>query len=166
MTCHYSGTAWSDVLYTSVRNTPGGVNDSARFLTERRGKTIHPETLRAKLRHIDGESISLEMVELLTEWMEEKAQAHRLDWLHSLNAQFGLATTSVQADDGMRDLKASFVQKTFSFGVLAGSISEALSDGKVSPAEAEKITIAAQENQRASQDIIESVRASVRKVDR
>jgi hypothetical protein len=158
MTCHYSGTAWADVLYTSVRNTPGGVNDAARFLTERRNKTIHPETLRAKLRHIDGESISLEMVELLTEWMEEKAQGHRLDWLHSLNAQFGMTASVIGAAEREQDLQSTFNAKAASFGGLTTEIIAALADGRISFKEAESITKFAQDNQRASQAIIEVLR--------
>lgn len=158
MTCHYSGTAWADVLYTSVRNTPGGVNDAARFLAERRGKTIHPETLRAKLRHIDGESISLEMVELLTEWMEEKAQAHRLDWLHSLNAQFGLSASAIDTAVLEQDLQSTFNAKAASFGGLTTEIIAALADSRITPLEAETITKKAQDNQRASQAIIEVLR--------
>lgn len=161
MTCHYSGTLWSDVLYTSVRNTPGGVNDAARFLTDRRGKTIHSETLRAKLRHIDGESLSLEMVELLTEWMEEKAQETRLDWLKSLNAQYGLATTNVVILPRLLDLNESLILATFSFGALAGAIAEALSDSKISKDKAEKIIVVARDNQRACQDVIEAAKAAV-----
>lgn len=166
MTCRYSETEWSDVLYDSVRATPGGVADAADYLTRRRGKSIATETLRRKLRHTDGESISIEMAELLTEWMEEKAQATRLDWLHCLNARFGLSTTSVPVDEAVHDLQASFVQKTFSFGNLTGAISTALADGRVSQVEAEKIIVAAQSNQRASQDIIEAAKAAVSKAGR
>ena len=34
MTCRYSDTTWTDVLYTSVLKTPGKVEDAARFLTD------------------------------------------------------------------------------------------------------------------------------------
>ncbi len=158
MTCRYSETEWSDVLYDSVRATPGGVADAADYLTRRRGKTIATETLRRKLRHTDGESISLEMAELLTEWMEEKAQASRLDWLHCLNARFGLAASQVVAAEPERDLQAMFNVKTASFGALAVEIAAALADGKISRREAEGITKYVQDNQRAGQAIIEVLR--------
>lgn len=161
MTCRYSGTSWFDVLYTSVRNTPGGINDAARFLTDRRGKTIHPETLRAKLRHINGESISLEMVELLTEWMEEKAQPHRLDWLQSLNARFGLIASVAPAEGSAQDLQGSFVNKAVTFGELATTISTSLADGTITSCEAEKIISAAQNSQRSSQEIIEAAKRAL-----
>lgn len=31
MTCRYDSTEWLDVLYTSVRNTPGGVADATNL---------------------------------------------------------------------------------------------------------------------------------------
>ncbi len=158
MTCRYSETEWSDVLYTSVCKTQGGIADAANFLTRRRGKSISTETLRKRLRHVDGESISLEMVELLTEWMEEKAQASRLDWLHSLNARFGMVASSITAAEFDQDLQASFNAKAASFGALTTEIIAALADGRISFKEAESITKFAQENQRASQAIIDVLR--------
>ncbi|MEN5069484.1 hypothetical protein [Stenotrophomonas sp. TWI1183] len=73
MTCRTSALNWIDVLYNSVSRTPGGLADAAAFLADRCGKTMHPETLRAKLRVLEGESVSIEIAELLTEWMREKA---------------------------------------------------------------------------------------------
>jgi hypothetical protein len=51
------------------------------FLTVRRGRSIHTETLRARLRGVDGEWINLEMLELLTEWMQETRDPGALKWL-------------------------------------------------------------------------------------
>lgn len=73
MTCRYDSTEWLDVLYTSVRNTPGGVADAANHLTIRRGKNITPESLRLRLRGVGDSRLSMEMFELLIEWMQEKA---------------------------------------------------------------------------------------------
>jgi len=53
MPCRTSALNWLDVLYNSVRKTPGGVVDAAAFLADRRGKSMHPETLRAKLREVN-----------------------------------------------------------------------------------------------------------------
>ena len=41
MTCRTSALNWLDVLYNSVRKTPGGVVDAAAFLADRRGKSMH-----------------------------------------------------------------------------------------------------------------------------
>lgn len=158
MTCRYSETEWSDVLYDSVRTTPGGIADAADYLTRRRGRSIATETLRRKLRHTDGESISVEMAELLTEWMEEKAQATRLDWLHCLNARFGMASAPIQSIEMEQDLQSTFNTKAASFGVLTTEIIAALADGRISIKEAESITKFAHDNQRASQAIIEVLR--------
>ncbi|AWH49944.1 hypothetical protein C1925_12705 [Stenotrophomonas sp. SAU14A_NAIMI4_5] len=77
---------WLDVLYNSVRKTPGGVADAAAYLPDRRGKSMHPETLRAKLRGLEGESLTIEHAELLTEWMQEKAGGgeYALEWMQAL----------------------------------------------------------------------------------
>ena len=56
MTYRYSSADWRDVFYNAVRNANGGVVAAAAFLTERRGKSIHPEDLRRRLRGADGES--------------------------------------------------------------------------------------------------------------
>src|SRR5690606_39439613 len=97
MTCAYTNTDWLDVLYTGVRRTAGGVADAARFLTERRGKSIHKESLRAKLRGENGDSLSVEMALLLSEWMEEKAGGaeYARDWLQALCASEGLHVDAV-----------------------------------------------------------------------
>lgn len=41
--------------------------------SRRRGKSMHPETRRAKLRGLEGESVTMDIAELPTEWMQEKA---------------------------------------------------------------------------------------------
>ena len=86
MTCRTSSLNWLDVLYNSVRKTPGGVADAAAYLADRRGKSMHPETLRAKLRGLEGESLTIEHAELLTEWMQEKAGGgeYALEWMQAL----------------------------------------------------------------------------------
>lgn len=71
MTCGTSPLSWLDTLYNAVRETPGGVRAAAAYLAQRRGKSMHPETLRAKLRGLEGESVTIEIAELLTEWTQE-----------------------------------------------------------------------------------------------
>lgn len=125
MTCRYSNTDWLDVLYNCVRRTPGGVTDAARFLTERRGRNIHPESLRAKLRAVNGDEISLSMADLLTEWMEEKAGAaeYARDWLLAHAAQNGVAADVIPADDEdlMGSIKA-IQTKAMQIGALSGGV--------------------------------------------
>jgi len=83
MTCRYTQIDPHDALYNAVRRTPGGVEDLAAFLTARRGAAIHPETLRQRLRQVKGQSMSLPLAELATEWMLEKAggDEYARDWI-------------------------------------------------------------------------------------
>lgn len=144
MTCRYSNTDWLDVLYNSVRRTPGGVVDAARFLTERRGRSIHPESLRAKLRAANGDEISLSMADLLTEWMEEKAggSEYAKDWMLSHAAQNGLHVDAVPpAPPGgwaceVAALKEKCLILATKFGKITGLTTEAGEDGKITEAEA------------------------------
>jgi hypothetical protein len=160
MTCRYSGTEWLDVLYTSVRNTPGGVADAAAFLTNRRGKSIGAESLRLRLRGEGDNRLSMEMFELLVEWMEEKRQAHYLDAIHALNERFGLrAVPADEADDASADSVAidtlAIAQQT---GILAKEVSEALSDRRINPGEADAIAVAGRTQQRMIDRLLRTVR--------
>lgn len=146
MTCRYTSTDWLDVLYNCVRRTSGGVVDAARFLTERRGKNIHPESLRAKLRSHD-DAISVEMALLLKEWMEEKAggAAYSGDWLQALVAQEGLHVDYVPPAPvgGWKNeasaLQSKFLDISMSIGQIAGVTAETVADGVISQAEADKL---------------------------
>lgn len=148
MTCHYTNTDWLDVLYGCVRKTKGGVADAARFLTERRGRSIHPESLRAKLRGLEGESLSVEMAELLTEWMEEKACSvgFAKDWMQVFVANNGLHVDYVPPApaNGWQDeaaaLQTKFMDITQMLGQIAGVTAETLADGVITQAEADKLT--------------------------
>ncbi|MEG0922804.1 MAG: hypothetical protein RSG22_15545 [Comamonas sp.] len=91
MTCRYSSADWRDVFYNAVREANGGVNAAAAFLTERRGKSIHPEDLRRRLRGADGESLTMEMAELLTEWLIDQRDPDARQWLQAFNARFSMA---------------------------------------------------------------------------
>ncbi|MDF8360185.1 hypothetical protein [Achromobacter anxifer] len=93
MTNRYTQIDPHDALYTSVMKTPGGVEELAGFLTNRRGVSIHPETLRQKMRRVKGQSMSLDLFELATEWMQEKegGAAHARDWLLALALRHGVA---------------------------------------------------------------------------
>lgn len=160
MTCRYSGTDWLDVLYTSVRSTPGGVADAAAFLTNRRGKSIGTESLRLRLRGEGENRLSMEMFELLIEWMEEKRQPHFVDAIHALNERFGLRATPVGGDGEKADVERvalDALELTRQTGVVAGEVREAISDGKISAPEADAIVVAARTQQGVLDRLVGSV---------
>lgn len=170
MTCYYSDADWRDVLYTSVCNTDGGVVDAARYLTERRGRAIHPETLRTRLRHRDGQAISLEMAEMLSEWMESKAdgQAHALNWLLALNGRFGLSASrhgvvTEPAACLLQTIQSALNGKAIDYGSLASVVVQALADQHISEREADAIEAIGRENQRKTESIIQAARKAAGK---
>ncbi|EIF32543.1 hypothetical protein BCh11DRAFT_00271 [Burkholderia sp. Ch1-1] len=151
MTCRYSGTEWLDVLYTSVRKTPGGVADAAAFLTNRRGKNIGSESLRLRLRGEGENRLSMEMFELLIEWMEEKRQAQARDAIHALNEQFGLRATETgdaEDGDGVDAVVLGALDLARQSGVVAGEVHSAIADGRITEQEADAIAVAARKHQR------------------
>jgi hypothetical protein len=163
VTCRYSDTTWTDVLYASVLKTPGKVEDAARFLTERRGIRIVGEALRLKLREVDGARISGEMFELLVEWMLEKNQSHALDAVHAFNARFGLvAAIAPRADseDGITALVAAALGVSDKTGRLAEEVRGAAADGVIEPREAEAIERIGREGQRQIEQTITTARAA------
>ncbi len=145
MTCRYSQTDWRDVLYTSVRNAPGGVNAAAVFLSDRRGRSIHPESLRAKLRGVEGDSIAMDMAEMLTEWMQDMARPDAFDWLHAFNNRFGMAAERVDAapEGGWADEELAVRDKLLKLaaqgGVLTAVGIEATADGVICDKDADAI---------------------------
>jgi hypothetical protein len=152
-----------DVLYTSVIKTPGKVEDAARFLTERRGIKIGGESLRLKLREVEGARVSAEMFELLIEWMLEKNQPHALDAVHAFNARFGLVASPVQhptARDGVNALVASALGVSDKTGQLAQEVWKAAEDGKIEPHEADAIELVGREGQRQIEKTIITARSA------
>ena len=144
MTCRYEKTDWRDVLYTTVRSTPGGIADAANFLKNRRGKTMHTETLRAKLRGLEGESISIEIADLLTEWMEEKSQPEATAWIAAIAMDHGLVCFKSEVDSAggrvsLSSLLESGLNVSASTGALSGLLSEALKDRKITALESDQI---------------------------
>lgn len=146
MTCRLSQTDWRDVFYNAVRSAPGGVADAAAFLTERRGRSIHKETLRARLRGVDGEWINLEMLELLTEWLQEKKDTDATAWLRALNMQFGLVAIELPpAPEGGWECEIKAIsRKLLQLGVEGGRLNEkgleAIADSDVDPPEADGLS--------------------------
>ncbi|POS05310.1 hypothetical protein C3Y08_25145 [Burkholderia gladioli] len=165
MTCQYSSAEWADVLYTSVRNTPGGVGAAANYLVSRRGKSITPENLRLRLRCEGDNRLSVEMLELLLEWMQEMRQPHALDALFALNEQFGLRAADASQGDEVDPAKALIVE-TLAIakhsGEVAGAVKEALHDNVVTVAEASAITDAARQQQRSLDRVIRLARSVMR----
>lgn len=148
MTCRRVELHWRDALYNAVTETPGGVADAALHLAKRRGKAITTESLRKKLRGLEGESLSMEMAELLTEWMQERAgtEAYATGWIQSLATQFGVAVDYVPAppEGGWADELCALRDKVLSIsqhaGNVAGTTLGALMDGSVSQDEANALT--------------------------
>lgn len=144
MTCRHPSHNWLDVLYNDVRSTPGGVKEAALFLTERRGKRIHYESLRAKLNGQEGESMTFEIADLLTEWMLQKAggaaYAHR--WAQTFAmVEHGLTCLDVPPPPagGWPDELKAIHEKVLQVGAKVGSLNsstlDALADGHIDPDE-------------------------------
>lgn len=137
MTCRYSETDWRDVLYNSVRKTNGGLAAAAQFLTTRRGRSIHPESLRAKLNGHGDDTLSVEMAMMLTEWMRASNPGadHALDWLHAFNAQHGLTASAAELPDAETDDPVALLHKGLRVGEESGAlmrlISHAISDLRI-----------------------------------
>ncbi len=146
MTCRYDKTDWRDVLYTTVRNTSGGVADAANYLKHRRGRTMHVETLRAKLRGLEDESLSLDIVYLLTEWMQEKNQPDCAAWIQAFASEFGLVCFKSEVDSmggvvSLASLLESGLDVSASTGVLSSLLSNALKDRRITASESDQIAV-------------------------
>jgi hypothetical protein len=165
MTCRYSGTEWLDVLYTSVRKAPGGVADAANHLAHRRGKSITSETLRLRLRGEGENRLSMEMFELLLEWMQEKRESEpfALEALHALNERFGLIAVprtfaSRAADDDqphdIQSLTTATLDLQAHVGEVATEVIRAVEDRRIDAHEAESLTVVSRKGQRLFEDLI------------
>jgi hypothetical protein len=127
------------------------VADAATFLTVRRNKNIATESLRLRLRGEGENRLSMEMFELLVEWMEEKRQPHCLDAVHALNERFGLRATLIEDAQGLDSVDEvalhtlNVVQQT---GIVAEEVHDAIADRRISLDEADAIAAAARTHQR------------------
>ena len=146
MTCRTSPTDWRDVLYNSVRKANGGVKAAAKHLEDRRDVSIHPEYLRTLLRGLDGKSISVEVLELLTEWLQEIREPGALDWLKSMNNRYGLVAIELPPPPagGWACEAAALREKALQLGVEGGQLTQlvmrATDDKRITVTEAEEIT--------------------------
>ncbi|CAM4079527.1 Phage protein [Bordetella tumbae] len=140
MTIRLHSHHWLDVLYNDVRNAPGGVKDAARFLSERRGKSIHYESLRAKLNGQEGEAMTFEIADLLTEWLSQKAggveAAHRWAQTYAM-VEHGLTCLDVPPppEGGWADELKAIHEKVLKVGMTVGSLNastlSAMADGQI-----------------------------------
>jgi hypothetical protein len=147
MTNRYTQIDPHDALYISVKKTPGGVEELAAFLTNRRGVSIHPETLRQKMRRVKGQSMSLDLFELATEWMQEKdgGADHARDWLLALALRHGVAANVLPPAPVQANEVDAARKKVMEMSQLNGELSavaiEALADGDISAEDASAIVI-------------------------
>lgn len=137
MTRRYSAADWRDLFYNAVRQAPGGVNAAAAFLTERREKSIHPEDLRRRLRGADGESLTMEMAELLTEWLIDQRSPDARRWLVAFNARFSMAAAFLPPPpehgwaDEAQAIREKLLQITAHNGALASIGMQATADNRI-----------------------------------
>ena len=147
MTCRYTSIDWRDALYNAVRNAPGGVIAAAAWLSDRRGKQIGPESLRKKLRALEGESLSMEMAELLTEWLQESGAGgdSATAWIQALAVRFEMAVDFVPPapEGGWPNELTALRDKTMAICQLAGNLSgttlASLMDNEVDSDEEEQL---------------------------
>lgn len=146
MTHRYTQIDPHDALYIGVQKTPGGVEELAAFMTNRRGVSMHAETLRQKLRRVKGQSMSLDLFELATEWMLEKQGGdYARDWLLALALRHGVAANILPPAPQHPNEVDAARQKVMEMSHLNGELSavaiEALSDGDICEADASAIVI-------------------------
>ena len=176
MTSAYNKTDWRDVLYTSVRNTAGGVVDAALFLTNRRDRKMHKETLRGKLRGAENESVSIELADLLTEWMAEKGQSDATAWIKALGTSHGLVFIELDrlgpALDSEKEVLGLYkkgMRLHENGGKISGLLVDAIEDFVISSKESDLIAAQIDEQLRALAILRRNVLATTkpnRKADR
>lgn len=147
MTNRYTQIDPHDALYISVTKTPGGVEELAAFLTNRRAVSMHPETLRQKMRRVKGQSMSLDLFELSTEWMMEKQDGDRYarDWLMALNVRHAVAASILppapQHANELEAVRTKVMEMSSLNGRLSAVAIEAVSDGDISDDDASHIMV-------------------------
>lgn len=145
MTCRYSQIDPHDALYIGVMRTPGGVEDLAAFLSNRRGVSIHPETLRQKMRQVKGQSMSLPLFRLATEWMLEKegGAEYAHDWLIALCVSLGVSANILPPAPHHPNEVDAVRTKVMELSSLNGTLSavavEATADNDISERDASDI---------------------------
>ena len=145
MTCQYTTTHWRDALYNAVREADGGVEAAAQFLTTRRNVSIHPESLRRKLR--GGDQLDVDVAVLLGEFLSKDVNSQECanNWLLALCAQEGLHVDDVPPappggwDCEARALQDKFLAITAKVGKIASVTAQTTSDGVIDQDEADQL---------------------------
>jgi len=166
MTRRYSNANWLDVLYTSVRDTSGGVVEAAAYLTNRRGRSITSEALRLRLAGQGDHRLSMEMFELLIEWMQERGRPDALNAVHALNERFDLIAAPIENDTetgSANTVALHTLDLARHTGKVADEVRAALADGKITPVEAEAIAAAARASQRMLDRLVRAARRASRR---
>lgn len=151
MTRRFSSLNWRDALYSAVRQAPGGIGAAAVFLSDRRGVSIHPESLRRKLT--GGEQLDLDMAFLLTEWLDELAdsRASARDWLIAAAQQGGLHVVELPPEpvggfnDEARALNDKALKAASELGEMCSAITGTTADGRVTAEEREMVVAKARD---------------------
>ena len=172
MTNRYTQIDPHDALYISVTKTPGGVEELAAFLTNRRGISIHPETLRQKMTRAKGQSMSLDLFELATEWMLEKAEGaqHARGWLMALNVRYSVAASILPPAPAHPNEVEAVRTKVMEMSSLNGRLSavavEAIADGDICDDDASHIVVECdkiiEKAQRLKRNVVRAAQDKVR----
>ncbi|TFZ46106.1 hypothetical protein E5C33_07490 [Stenotrophomonas maltophilia] len=171
MTCRRSDIYWRDALYNAVCQVPGSVQAAAAYLSARRGRGITGEALRKKLRGLEGESVSVEIAEMLTEFLQEHVDSSpsATDWIASLGVQFDLMIDYVPPAPvgGWANELEAFQKKLLELHSLSGRLASAgidtLEDGRVSLEEVDRIQDLTRELRTLSFRIERNARRALRK---
>lgn len=145
MTCKTTTTYWRDALYNAVRAADGGVESAAQFLTNRRDTSIHPESLRRKLR--GGDQLDVDVAVLLAEFVRNDAGAQHKsnDWLLSLNAQEGIFVDDVPPapaggwENEAKALQDKFLALATEMGKIAAVTAQTTADSQIDQDEADQL---------------------------
>lgn len=106
---------------------------------------MHAETLRAKLRGVEGESVSVEIADMLTEWMQEKNQPHATAWIEALASDHALVAIPVEAGIGnqAQNHLVHLLEKSLDIDAQGGRLSsmllDSLRDRAIAKGEADQI---------------------------
>lgn len=104
---------------------------------------MHAETLRAKLRGVEGESISVEIADMLTEWMQEKNQSHATAWIEAFASDHAMVAIPIEVSNHGHSHLTAIMERSLDIDAHGGKLSDlllkALRDRRISKAEADQI---------------------------
>lgn len=136
MTLRSSDTNQHDALYKIARAYPGGIE----ALAARMGKSTN--TLRNKLQpHISTHYVSFEEVSEIVELCAGAGVPDALLPLRSLNWRHGLVSFAIPSSDNLSDeqLSMTVCRVMKEAGDVAASVGDAMSDGRISLEEMDRI---------------------------